>query len=73
MGNIIRTPKTRYFKHGSISFYVQNKQIHYKIKLWNKEGTSHFVFEDAKFEGITVDEILAEVTQQTFTNVEVEQ
>lgn len=80
MGNNIRTPKTRYFKQGSISYYVQNKQIYYKIKLWNKEGTNQFVFEDGKFENITeaqlIDKVQLQVFKegsQSFTSVEVEQ
>ena len=71
MGNNIRTPKTKYFSHGSISFYVKDKQIYYKVKLWNDKGTLQILYKDAKFEGITVDEIIAEVTRQSFTTVEV--
>ena len=68
MGNNIRTPKTKYFSHGSVSFYVQDKQIYYKVWLWLHDGTTHFLYKDAKFEGITVDEIIAEVTRQSFTS-----
>ena len=69
MGNIIRTPKTKYFSHGSVSFYVQDKQIYYKVWLWLNDGTTHFLYKDAEFEGITVDEIIADVTRQSFTTV----
>ena len=35
MGNI-RTPKTKYFKNGVVSFYVMNKTIYFKVWLWLK-------------------------------------
>ena len=77
MGNI-RTPKTRYFKHGSVSFYVKDKQVYYKIKLWNNEGTTHFTFKEGKFENITIEDLINEVQLsffkeglQSFTSVEV--
>ena len=71
MGNIIRTPKTRYFKHGLVSFYVKNKQIHYRVWVWSADGLNKFLFKDAKFEGITVDQIIADATSPSFTSVEV--
>ena len=68
MGNI-RTPKTVYFKQGSLSFYVKDKQIYYKVWLWLHDGLTHFLYKDAKFEGITVTEILQEVQSHSFSSV----
>ena len=67
MGNNIRTPKTAYFKHGLVSFYVKNKQIHYRVWVWSADGLNKFLFKDAKFEGITVDQIIADATSPSFT------
>ena len=72
MGNNIRTPKTKYFGHGSVSFYVKDKQVYYKVWLWLHDGTTHFLYKDAKFEGITLEQILDEVKSHSFTSVEVE-
>ena len=67
MGNL-RVPKNHYFKYGVVQFYAKNKEIHFKVYLWIENGSKRILVRDSKF-NITLDEILAEATSQTFTEV----
>jgi hypothetical protein len=71
MGNI-RVPKNHYFKYGVVQFYVKSKEIHFKIYLWIENGSKRILIRDSKF-NITIEQIIAEIPTQSFTNVEVEQ
>ena len=73
MGNV-RTPKPHYFNNGVIEFYVKNKQIYYKVKLWLKDGSTQFLFKEGKFENITIPQLIDEVqvsilASQNFSSV----
>ena len=69
MGNL-RVPKNHYFKYGLIQFYAKKKEIYYKVYLWIENGSKRILVRDSKF-NITVDQIIAEIPTQSFTNVEV--
>ena len=71
MGNI-RTPKTIYKDGLVISFYVENKQVYYKISRWNKEGTNLALLEKGKFTKLTDQEVL-NYALQSFSNGMVKQ
>jgi len=71
MGNI-RTPKTIYKNGLVISFFVEDKEIYYKIRKWNKEGTNLALLEVDKIGYRTPQQIL-DSALQSFTSVEVEQ
>ena len=67
MGNI-HTPKTIYDNGLVITFYVKNKQVHYKLSKWNDAGSNLSLIKSKKLGDKNPDDIIKEA-QQTFTNV----
>lgn len=70
MGNIIRTPKVIYKNKHVMTFYVNNKEIHYTIYKWSDDGLSRFAIATGKLGTQNPQQIL-DSTLQTFTSVEV--
>ena len=67
MGNV-RTPKTIYKNGLVITFYVENKEIYYKISKWNKDGTNLALLEQNKLADMTAQQIL-DYALQSFSSV----
>ena len=69
MGNI-RTPKTKYFKNGVVSFYVMDKTVYFKVWLWLKDGLTQFEYTRGKYESDNQINNIVNQALQTFTTVE---
>ena len=68
MGNI-RSPKVLY-KHGVVmEFYVKNKEIHYKIFVWSKDGMNRSLLEEDALNGRDYIQVFNQALQK-FTSVE---
>uniref|UniRef100_A0AAT9JAP1 ORF60 n=1 Tax=Nitrosopumilaceae spindle-shaped virus TaxID=3065433 RepID=A0AAT9JAP1_9VIRU len=66
----IRTARPIYQDGCVMEFYVRKQEVHYKIKLWNKEGTNQSLLQ----EGILGDQDARQVLNkaiQNLSNVEV--
>ena len=67
MGNI-HTPKTIYGNGLVITFYVKNKQVHYKLSKWIDAGSNLSLIESKKLGDQLPDDIMKKA-QQMFGDV----
>lgn len=54
-----------------MEFYVRKQEVHYKIKLWNKEGTNQSLLQEGILGNQDARQLLEQVTQHFHENVEV--
>ena len=59
-----RTPRPRYFEHGTVEFYTKNNELYYRVLIWSNDGLNLSLIEQNSLGKKTPDEIANEVKNE---------